>query len=237
MSPRALASCACVATLLAAATASFGAQDMALPFIWSDQTGKRDMPWMGKGGRARWFVIDKTKPWDFMNPRGPTLERHWGSSGGSGTSPYEDADRMMAYLDRVGFLKQWPRYPADSGHNDAVALPYRITVVAIQPTVAILRFDLASIVEDPIEFSFGAFPASQRDNATDQELTWSNVPNRIMMGTRVAHNGSMMWFCPEENIAPRPLDVSSGHAEIALKNFKLGVDLKGEEYEVAWRAR
>ncbi|HEY2628707.1 MAG TPA: hypothetical protein VGI57_06235, partial [Usitatibacter sp.] len=203
MNARTLLLSAVTATLLSAALASFAAQEVALPFVWSDQTGKRDMPWMGKGGRAHWYVIDKTKPWDFMNPRGPTLEWHWGSSGGSGTSPYEDTDRMVAYLDRVGFLKPWPRYPTDSNHKDSVALPFRITIVAVQPTVAILRFDLAGLVEDPTEFSFGAFPPSQRDNSTDQELAWSNTPNRIMMGTHVVNNGSMLWFCPEENIAPR----------------------------------
>lgn len=237
MMPRLLAVRILAAMLLTAATAALAAEQVGLPFVWSDQTGKRDMPWMGKGGRAHWYVIDKTKPWDFMNPRGPTLEWHWGSSGGSGTSPYEDSEHMMAYLDRVGFLKPWPRYPSDSNHKDAIALPYRITIVSIQPTVAILRFDLAGVVEDPIEFSFGAFPPSQRDNATDQGLAWANTPNRIMMGTHLANNGSMMWFCPEENIAPRPLDVSSGHAEMMLKDFKLGIDLKGGEFEVAWRKR
>ncbi len=82
---------------------------------------------------------------------------------------------MMAYLDRVGFLKPWPRYPADSNHKDAIALPYRITIVSIQPTVAILRFDLAGVVEDPIEFSFGAFP---RANATTPPTRASRGPTR-----------------------------------------------------------
>ncbi len=49
-----------------------------------------------------------------------------------------------------------------------------------------------------------------------------------MMGTHVVSNGSMMWFCPEENIAPRPLDVSSGHAEMMLKDFKLGLSSRVE---------
>jgi len=234
---RRLAVSAFAATSLAVALASLAAQEVALPFVWSDQTGARDMPWMGKGGRARWYVIDKTKPWDIMNPRGPTIERHWGSSGGSGESPYEAADRATAYLGSVGFLKAWPRYPPDSSHKDASAIPFRITIVAIQPTVAILRFDLAAAIEDPIEFSFGAFPPSQRDNTTNQGLGWSNTPNRIMFGTHVVNRGSMLWFCPDEKIAPRPLDVASGHGEVALRDFRLGIERKGEELEFAWRKR
>jgi len=213
------------------------AQEVGLPFVWTDQTGQRDMPWMGKGGRARWYVIDKTKPWDFMNPRGPTLEIHWGSSGGSGESPYDAADRAMDYLAAVGFLKPWPVYPEDSSQKNASALPYRVTIVAVKPTVAILRFDLSAAIEDPIEFFRGAFPPSHQDNASDQGLGWSGTPNKIMFGTHVVDRGSLLWFCPDEKIPPRPLDLSSGHAEMALKDFRLAVDRKGGELEVSWKKR
>jgi hypothetical protein len=219
------------------ATLAAAAEQTGLPFVWSDQTGTREMPWMGKGGRAHWYVIDKTKPWDIMNPRGPTLEWHWGSSGRSGTSPYEDADRAMSYLASVGFMKRWPVYPEDSSQKDAIALPYRITIVSIQPVVAILRFDLSAAIEDPIEFAFGALPASHREHSTDQELAWSKTPNRIMIGTHVASNGALLWFCPEANVPPTPLDLSSGRAQIALKDFRLDVEKKGEELEFSWRAR
>ena len=223
--------------LLATALPATAAQEGALPFVWSDQTGEREMPWMGKGGKARWYVIDKSKPWVIMNPRGPDRAWHWGSSGRSGTSPYEDADRAMEFLARAGFLKPWPAYPPDSSHRDAVALPYRITIVAIQPTVAILRFDLSATIEDPIEFSRGSFPSNQSQIYPDQGLGWSRTPNRIMFGTHVANRGSMMWFCPDANVAPTPLDASSGHAEIALKDFRLAVDRKGDDLEFAWRGR
>lgn len=58
-----------------------------------------------------------------------------------------------------------------------------------------------------------------------------------MFGTHVANHGSMMWFCPEANVPPTLLDVSSGHAEIALKDFRLAVDRKGDDLEFAWRGR
>jgi hypothetical protein len=208
-----------------------------LPYTWSDQTGPREMPWLGKGGRARWWVMDKTKPWDIMNPRGPELERRWGPSGRSGTNPYEDADHAMEYLARSGFLKPWPVYPPEVSQQGAVAFPYRITIVAIHPTVAVLRFDLAAVIEDPIPFSRGAFPPSQYEIYPDQGLGWSKTLNRVMFGTHVSSRGSLMWFCPEANIGPTPLDVASGHTEIALKDFRLAVDRKGEELELTWRAR
>lgn len=227
-----------VAIVVALVLPANAAQEVALPFVWSDQTGKRDMPWMGKGGRAHWYVIDKTKPWDFMNPRGPTIETHWGSSGGSGESPYDAADGAMEYLAGLGFLKPWPVYPSEeTPPRNPSALPYRMTIVAIKPTVAILRFDLAAAIEDPIPFSFGAFAPSHRDNSTEQELGWSRTPNRIMFGTRVVDRGSLLWFCPDEKVPPTPLDLSSGHAEMALKDFRLAVDRKGGELEVSWKKR
>jgi hypothetical protein len=226
-------------SLLAAALASRaqGVQEVGLPFVWSDQTGKRDMPWVGKGGRARWFIIDRTRPWDIMDPRGPKLDWSWGSSGSSGENPYKAADRAMAYLGSTGFLKPWPMYPSDSSHKDAYALPFRVTVVAIQPLVAIMRFDLAAPIEDPIEFSAGAFPPSQLHDYPEQHLGWSAAPNQLMFGTHVVDRGSLLWFSPDEKVPPTPLDVSSGHAEIALKDFRLAVDRKGGELEVTWRKR
>ena len=143
----------------------------------------------------------------------------------------------MQFLAQAGFLKPWPAYPSDSSQKDALALPYRITIVAIQPTVAIIRFDLAAAIEDPIPFSRGAFPPSQYQTYPDQGLGWAKTPNRILFGTHVVNRGSMMWFCPDANVAPTALDVSSGHTEIALKDFHLAVDRKGEELEFTWRGR
>ena len=63
------------------------------PYIWNDVTGSLDMPWLGRGGRAHYFKRDVTKPWDIMNPRGPTIETRWGASGGTGEDPFQSTDR------------------------------------------------------------------------------------------------------------------------------------------------
>src|SRR5262249_6833517 len=118
------------ALALALAAPSFARDDRALvPYVWNDMTGGRDMPWMGSGGRAKWYMRDTTKPWDIMNPRGPTIETRWGSSGGSGESPWTTGERAVAYLRRIGALKGWPTYPHIDGREDRAAFPYRVTIV------------------------------------------------------------------------------------------------------------
>ena len=210
----------------------FAADERLVPYVWNDVTGSRDMPWLGSGGRARWYRRDVTKPWDFMNPRGPTIETHWGASGASGESPYETGNRTVAYLDRVGALKPWPAYPSAEGVSKKSAFPYRVTIVCLDPVVAILRFDLSAAIEDPIEFSFGALPLSLRENAVDQHVAGSGIANSVMFGTRVSSRGSLLWFSPDAQVPPTPLDLSSGRAKIALKGFALDVEKRGEEVVV-----
>jgi hypothetical protein len=205
-----------------------------MPFVWNDLTGQRDMPWMGKGGRAHWYVIDRTKPWDVMDPRGPKKETHWGASGSSGESPWETGRRAIEYLARSGALKPWPVYPvaADSLVKGASTFPYRITIVAIEPTVAILRFDLSAAIPDPIPFSFGAYPPSQREQSELQGLLNTDTPNAVMFGTHIASGGSLLWFSPDAQVPPTPLELSGGSAEISAKGLRLRIEQRGAEIEV-----
>ena len=222
--------------VLALAIPVFAAEERALvPYVWNDVTGQRDMPWMGSGGRARWFKRDVTKPWDVMNPRGPTIETRWGASGSSGEAPYATGDRTAAYLASSGFVKPWPSYPTGPGVAPRTAFPYRVTIVCIEPVVAILRFDLSAAIEDPIEFSFGAYPASLRDNAVDQQVSGAGLANAVMFGTRVSSRGTLLWFSPEANVPPTPLVFTGGRAKIALKGFVLELEQRGEEIVVVRR--
>jgi hypothetical protein len=206
-----------------------------LPYVWSDVTGARDMPWMGSGGRARWFRRDVTKPWDVMNPRGPTIETRWGSSGSAGESPYATGDRAIAFLASSGFFRGWPAYPAGPDTPAKSAFPFRVTIVCLDPLVAILRFDLAAAIEDPIEFSFGAYPASLRDGAVDQHLGSAGIANAVMFGTHVSSHGSLLWFSPDAQVPPTPLAFAAGHARIAAKGVVFDVEQRGEELVVARR--
>ena len=206
---------------------------MQLPFIWNDMTGARDMPWLGKGGRARWGAKDRTKPWEFMDPRGPKIEARWGASGGTGESPYATAQRAVDYLGQIGFLKPWPRYPADSASAGTTALPYRLTLVCLQPMVVILRFDLSAAIPDPVpEFSFGAYPPSHREHPWLQGLNGGGLANGVMFGSRVLDRGSLLWFSPDAQVPPTPLDLSRGSAEISANGTRLKMTRNGEEWEV-----
>ena len=202
------------------------------PFVWTDVTGSRDMPWMGAGGRARWFKRDVTKPTDVMNPRGPTIETHWGASGGSGESPFATGDRAADYLERTGMLKEWPTYPPVEGRPGRRAFPYRITIVCIEPTIAILRVDLSAAIEDPIEFSFGAFPPALRDNSAEQRVAGGNITNSVMFGTRITAGGSMLWFSPDAAVPPTPLVLAGGRARIVVKGVALELEQRGGEIVV-----
>jgi hypothetical protein len=63
------------------------------------------------------------------------------------------------------------------------------------------------------------------------------MPNPTMFGARVADRGSLLWFSPDAKVPPTALDLASGHAEIALRDFRLAVERKGGELEVSWHAR
>jgi hypothetical protein len=221
-----------VALVLAMLLAPLAAAESLVPYVWNDVTAGRDMPWLGKGGRAHYFKRDVSKPWDVMNPRGPTIERRWGASGGSGEDPFDTGDKTVAYLQRVGTLKGWPSYPPYDGHPGNIAFPFRITIVCIEPVVAIMRFDLSAAIADPIEFFDAAYaPSSRGDAAVDQSVSSGSLVNAVMFGTRVSARGSLWWFSPDAQ-PPTPLDLSAGRARIVVKGVTLEVEKKGEEIVV-----
>jgi hypothetical protein len=202
------------------------------PFVWTDVTGSRDMPWVGAGGRAHWYKRDVTKPTDIMNPRGPTIETRWGASASSGESPWDTGNRAADFLEKAAIVKEWPEYPPSEGRPSRRAFPYRVTIVCIQPTIAILRFDLSAAIDDPIEFSFGAFPAALRDAASDQTVASGNLTNAVMFGTHLLGTGSLLWFSPDGNVAPTPLDFPKGRATITARGVTLNLELRSGEISV-----
>jgi len=206
-----------------------------IPFVWNDVTGERDMPWMGSGGRARWFLRDTSTPLDAMDPRGPKIETRWGASGSAGESPYATGDRAAAYLERIVALKEWPEYPKVDQRPPMRAFPYRITIVCIEPTVAVMRFDLAAVIEDPIEFSFGAFPPSHRNKSHEQRVSGGTITNSMMFGTRIASGGPLLWFSPDAAAPPTPLELSGGRARIVAKGVTLELEQRGGEILVVRR--
>jgi hypothetical protein len=205
-----------------------------LPFIWTDVTGGLDMPWVGKGGRAHWYKKDVSGILEgYMDPKGPKIASRWGANSRSDEDPYDSAIKAVGYLRQIGYLKQWPSYPAQPGVESVSTFPYRLTIVSIQPTVVILRFDLSAALEDPIPFSAGTFPPSQRGNYYEQSLTWAGLKNKVMFGTKVLNRGTLLWFSPDAKVAPTLLDTASGRdLEIAIPGIRLRLVKMGQEWDV-----
>src|SRR5262249_21618609 len=117
---------------------------------WDDVTASLDMPWLGSGERARLFSRKRTC---IMCGTGYTVDRSWGSSGRSGEDPYDTVGAALGFLKRRGVLDAWPEAIAEGtvsdGHEtiNPRAAPYRLTVVMIQPTVVVMRFDLGALVK------------------------------------------------------------------------------------------
>ena len=117
---------------------------------WNDVTGTLDMPWLGSGERARLFT--KTSSC-LMCPTGSSFQRSWGTSGRSGTDPYDDVAAAMRFLKRKGILDAWPAAIAEGSVGDGNeiieprAAPHRFTVVMLDPIVVVMRFDLGALVK------------------------------------------------------------------------------------------
>ena len=58
-----------------------------------------------------------------------------------------------------------------------------------------------------------------------------------MFGTHFVDRATLLCICPDEKIAPSPLNLSTGHVEIVLREFRLAVDRKDGELEVTWKRR
>ena len=63
-------------------------------------------------------------------------------------------------------------------------------------------------------------------------MSSGNLTNAIMFGTHLVGTGSLLWFSPEGNVAPTPLDFSNGRATISAKGVTLKLELRGGEITV-----
>ena len=98
---------------------------------WDDTTESRDMPWLGRGGRARWFY---KRSECFMCPTGYTSENRWGSSAWSGHEPYGTVQAAFRFLMKAkGFRETWPEAHGEGsvGGADTDVIDPLLTGVAI----------------------------------------------------------------------------------------------------------
>jgi hypothetical protein len=194
-----------------------------LAHAWKENTDG-DLPWLGSGGRAHFYRQESSSP---FSGTGYKTEQRWGRSSWSGEDPYITVNKAMGFLDAVGALAHAP--PAGGagsayvGGNEVIqtrALPYRFTVVMIEPTVVVMNFDLVALTrgDEPAQ---GQIVGSARVNG------W------IRYGTRVPATGTLLWFSPEAKQAPTPVaGQATGQGEISVKGVKLKLERRGEEWVV-----
>ena len=210
---RLLASCALVGCLAASA------------FAWDDRTGDRDMPWMGKGGRARWFSKKATC---IMCPTGYRIEELWGTSTWRGADPYGTVQMAVRFLmqDR-GMRETWPEAIGEGAVGgagpdiiDPRAAPYRFTVVMLEPTVVVMRFDLGALVK------LGA-----PENGQEIGTPWMN--QSVEYGTRVPATGTLLWFSPDAKQGPTPVAMDGpDRGTIRVQGVELRLARDGEDWVV-----
>ena len=191
---------------------------------WNDATGTLDTPWLGRGERARLFTREAEC---VMCPTGYSFERRWGSSGRSGQDPYLTAGRALGFLHARGVLDGWPEAIGEGsiGDGDEIikprAAPYRFTVVMIEPTVVLMRFDLGALVK------IGGAQA-------DQTIGTPRLNEGVEFGTRVPAAGSLSWFSPDADQLPTPVSLTTPeHGEIVVAGLRLDLDRHGDEWTVA----
>ena len=196
---------------------------------WDDVTGERDMPWLGSGGRARWFH-DRSSC--FMCPTGYRDEERWGRSRWTGEDPYATVGRAMRFLHDTKQLERWPAAIGEGsvggegpGTIEPRALPYRLTVVMIEPTVVVMRFDLGSLVGLP----------APRNAPT---IGTPRLAQGVEYGTRFPATGTLLWFSPDAKQEPMPVAMrDDDRGEIVAQGKQLVLDRRGGTWQVTVPSR
>jgi hypothetical protein len=190
---------------------------------WDDATGSLDMPWLGGGGRARLF--SKTS-FCMMCPTGSSYHRSWGATGASGGDPYSDVAAAFRYLKKKGIYDAWPEAIGEGTIIDGSetieprAVPYRFTIVMLQPMVVVMRFDLGALVK-------------VGDYDSDQSVGTPWMNQAIEFGTKVPATGTLLWFSPDADQVPTPVAMTDAeHGAIAVQEKTLALERHGNEWLV-----
>lgn len=197
---------------------------------WDDVTGDADMPWMGKGGRARYFRKHATC---MMCPTGYRVEERWGSGGwfSGGGDPYGIVQTAFRFLMKDQYAREmWPHAfgegsvgGADVDVIEPRAAPYRFTIVMIEPTVVVMRYDLGALVK-----------LGSPGNGQEIGTPWLN--QSVEYGTRLPATGTLLWFSPDAAQGPRPVPLSSpSEGAIRVQGIELELRRDGDGWVVTRR--
>lgn len=191
---------------------------------WDDVTGDRDMPWLGSGGRAHWFH-DRSSC--LMCPTGYTDNQRWGRSRWSGEEPYTTVGGAMRFLRSVHVLDELPEAfnggSVGDGSGEIIrirAAPYRFTVVMLEPTVVVMRYDLGALVGLP-------------GPKMEQYVGTPRLSQPVEYGTHFPASGTLLWFSPEAAQAPTAVPLSApDRGEIVVKGTRLVFTRQGDAWAV-----
>jgi hypothetical protein len=191
---------------------------------WDEKSG--DMPWLGKGGRAHYYTRETSC---MMCTTGSRVENRWGRSSFSGEDPYQTVGKAMGFLAKRGALAKAAHAIGSGSVSDGTvtiepkALPYRLTVVMLEPTVIVMNFDLGALVHEgqPTQGQIIGTPA---------------LDAYVSYGTRVPATGTLVWFSPDLDVAPTPVSgQASGVGEIDAGGAKLTLERRNDEWIVTHR--
>jgi hypothetical protein len=125
-----------------------------------------------------------------------------------------------------GVLEAWPEAIAEGSVGDGKeiivprAAPYRFTIVMIEPTVVVMRFDLGALIK------LGDF-------LEGQSIGTPRLNQVVDFGTRIPAAGTLLWFSPDAGREPVPLKLTSPErGEIVAKGRRVVLERRGEEWIV-----
>ena len=190
---------------------------------WDDATADRDMPWLGSGERARLYAKKTTC---LMCTTSYEYHQSWGRSGRTGSDPYGDVQRAFGFLQKRGVLDTWPEAIGAGSVGDGKeiieprAAPYRFTIVMLEPTVVVMRFDLGALVK------VGDLDAAQ-------SFGTPRLDQGVEFGTRIPATGTLLWFSPQADRLPTPVTlISHERGEIVVQGRRLTLDRRDDSWVV-----
>lgn len=190
---------------------------------WDDASGSLDLPWLGSGERARLYA---KKTSCLMCTTGYEYHQSWGRSARTGSDPYGDVQRAFGFLQKRGVLDTWPEAIGEGSVGDGKeiieprAAPYRFTIVMLEPTVVVMRFDLGALVK------VGDFDP-------DQSFGTPRLNQGVEFGTRIPATGTLLWFSPQAEQLPTPVtSTSPERGEIVVQGRRLVLERRGDEWIV-----
>ena len=190
---------------------------------WDDACGSLDLPWLGSGERARLYA---KKTSCLMCTTGYEYHQSWGRSGRGGSDPYSDVQRAFGFLQKRGILDTWPEAIGEGSVGDGKeiieprAAPYRFTIVMLEPTVVVMRFDLGALVK------VGDFDSHQ-------SFGTPRLNQGVEFGTKIPATGTLLWFSPHVDQLPTPVTLTSpDHGEIVVQGRRLALDRRGDTWTV-----